>query len=85
MTDVGAELSFILPNSGAAQFPALFEKLEGMCAYHDQEGGQFVLDSGYKQSLDNINLGVNYQLLTCINYLARCGISICSFIHSSQN
>ena len=30
MTDVGAELSFILPNSGSSQFPILFDKLEGI-------------------------------------------------------
>ena len=34
-TDVGAELSFILPTSGSSQFPILFEKLEGtnVCTY----------------------------------------------------
>ena len=31
VTDVGAELSFVLPSSGAAKFPELFDSLDGQC------------------------------------------------------
>jgi len=31
VTDVGAELSFVLPSEAAPYFPALFDTLEGMC------------------------------------------------------
>ena len=30
VSDIGAELSFILPSSSTAQFPALFDALEGL-------------------------------------------------------
>ena len=30
VTDVGAELSFILPSSATAKFPELFDSLDGM-------------------------------------------------------
>ena len=30
VSDIGAELSFILPSSATAQFPALFDALEGL-------------------------------------------------------
>ena len=32
VTDVGAELSFVLPSSSTPQFPALFDVLDGMAA-----------------------------------------------------
>ena len=33
ITDVGAELSFMLPSSAAAQFPELFDSLDGLFSY----------------------------------------------------
>ncbi len=30
VTDVGAELSYVLPSSASSSFPSLFEALEGM-------------------------------------------------------
>ena len=33
VTDVGAELSFVLPSSGAAKFPEMFDSLDGTFKY----------------------------------------------------
>ena len=37
VTDVGAELSFILPSNTAAKFPDLFDQLDGMCVCVSQD------------------------------------------------
>ncbi len=31
VTDVGAELSFVLPSTSSAEFPGLFDAIEGTC------------------------------------------------------
>ena len=59
-TDVGAELSFILPSSASSQFPILFEKLEGKYVFGN-------VCTHYATEMSIITIKQQWPLILC-NY-----------------